>query len=67
MSIRPLWLAIPLALAAATGCTDKQSNDLKADADQAGDAAKNAAQTAGDATKKDVHDAAQDVADKTAQ
>lgn len=67
MTIRPLCLAVPLALAMITGCSEEQKDSLKADADQAGDAASNAVQTAGDATKQDVHDAAQDVADNTAQ
>lgn len=62
---RSLWLALPLALVALTGCTDEQSASLKTDADQAGDAASNAAHTAADATKQDVHDAAEDIADDT--
>ena len=67
MTIRTLWLTVPIALCALTGCTDEQKASLKADADEAGDAATNAVQTAGDATKDDVHDAAQDVANNTAQ
>ena len=63
---RSMLLAAPIALLVLTGCTEEQTNSLKNDANQAGEAASNAAETAVDATKQGVHNAAQDIADKTA-
>ena len=65
MTNRSFWLALPIALFMLTGCTEEQKESLKADANEAGSAASNAAETAADATKEGVHNAAEDVADNT--
>ena len=62
---RSFLLAAPIAFLVLAGCTDEQKNSLKDDANQAGEAASNAAETAVDATKQGVHNAAEDIADKT--
>ena len=62
---RSLLLAAPIAMLLLVGCTQEQKDNLKDDANQAGEAASNAAETAVDATKQGVHNAAEDIADKT--
>ena len=54
-----------LGICFALGCSEEQTQSIKTDADQAGSAASDALQTAGDATRDDVHEAAQSVADDT--
>jgi hypothetical protein len=54
-----------LGLSLALGCSEEQTQSLKNDADQAGSAASDALKTAGDATRDDVHQAAESVADDT--
>ncbi len=56
-----LWLSTCLVI----GCSEQETESLKTDANQAGSAASDALKTAGDATRDDVHDAAQSIADDT--
>jgi hypothetical protein len=54
-----------LGICLAFGCSEEQTQSLKSDADQAGSATSEALKTAGDATRDDVHDAAESVAGDT--
>ena len=59
-------LVAPIACLVLAGCcAEAPEPNFENDADQIGEAASNAANTAVDATKKGVHDAAQGIADET--
>ena len=60
-------LALPVAIAAFVGCTKDEKSQLKSDLDQTGDSAKSTLENAKDTAQQGVHDAAQNVADDTAQ
>ena len=62
---RPILFAVPVILAAFACCTEQEKTELKGDANQAGDAAKNTYEDAKDATKQDINKAANDVSEKT--
>ena len=62
---RSIQFAIPVLFAGIVGCTEQEKAEFKADANQAGDAAKNTYEDAKDATKQGINKAANDVAEKT--
>lgn len=64
---RLVLLTAPLALAAFIGCTQEEKATMKSDLDQTGESAKATLENAKDTAQQGVHDAAQSVADDTAE